>query len=154
MGLGPSLTMIRKDSILHMRNVRKAALTLLAVGALGLATIGSSFAAPAHKAMGMDKLTVNITTTSGTVWGQVAVDYKAKGMMHMAGTCKKASCTYMVPHMVKLHLTETPVDKMTWPFAHWNVMGAMGNKTMRMGSKLTFEIMGHHATVTAVYVAK
>ena len=137
-----------------MRNVRNTALAILAVGALGLATAGSSFAAPSHAAMGKDKLTVTITDTGGTVWGKVAVDYKSHGMMKMAGACKKATCTYMIPHMVRIHLTETPVDKMTWPFAHWNVMGATGNKPMRMGSKLTFEMMDHHATVNAVYVAK
>jgi hypothetical protein len=84
----------------------------------------------------------------------VSVKYMAHGMMHKAGVCKTASCTYIVPHMVKLHLSETPTNKMTWPFGHWNVMGAMGNKPMHMGSKLVFEIMGHHATVDAVYHVK
>jgi len=137
-----------------MRNLRNAALALLAVSALSLATAGSSFAAPSRVAMGTDKLTVNITHTNGVIWGKVDVKYQAHGMMHMAGVCNKASCSYMVPHMVKLHLTETPKDKATWPFGHWNVMGAMGNKPMRMGSKLVFEMTGNHATVDAVYHVK
>jgi hypothetical protein len=137
-----------------MRKLRNAALALLAVGTLSLATAGGSFAAPSRAAMETDKLTVNITKANGIVWGKVDVSYKAHGMMHMAGLCKQASCSYMVPHMVKLHLTETPKNKMTWPFGHWNVMGAMGNKPMRMGSKLVFEMTGNQATVDAVYHVK
>jgi hypothetical protein len=135
-----------------MRKFRNAALALLAVGVVSLGIAGTSFAAPTHA--GMDKLTVKISTSNGTVWGKVNVDYKANGMMHMAGVCNQASCSYMVPHMVKLHLTEIPKDKAMWPFGHWSVMGAAGNKPMRMGSKLVFEIMGHHATVKAVYHIK
>jgi hypothetical protein len=47
-----------------MGKLRNSALALLAISSIGVATAGSSLAAPAHKAMGMDNVTVNITATS------------------------------------------------------------------------------------------
>ena len=132
-----------------MRHMKIRILTVLAVPVLAFALSGPAFASvrPAKT----DSLVVKITTTSGTTWGKVSIDYTQNGKMKMLGACKVASCTFHPPHMVKLALTESPTHKSTWPFHSWKLVnGGMKAKTS-MGSKLKFEIENGMATVTAKY---
>ena len=73
--------------------------------------------------------------------------------MHRLGRCHVATCHFSPPHMVQLHLLETPMNRATWPFNTWKLTKG-GNTTVHHGGKLTFEIKSGTATVWAIYKLK
>lgn len=137
-----------------MSKFRFAVTALAAISLLAIAGLSSTFAA--HPAMMKnDRITVKITTTNGTTWGKVSADWKVKGKEMMGKVCKKAECTYSIPHMTKITLIEKPTNAATWPFKDWSVAGSShGHMMTMMSKKITFEAMGHTATAKAVYVVK
>jgi hypothetical protein len=138
-----------------MPKFRFAAVTFVAAALVCVAGLSISFAAqPAGRSNAMmmkDHIVVNITTTNGTTWGKVTADWMAHGKMMMGKVCRKAKCTYAVPHMTRVTLKETPTSPSTWPFKHWVVTGAAGGSMMTKKSKITIEAMGHKATAKAVF---
>ncbi len=133
-----------------MLTFRRAIIGSVLICSFLLAGLGSVYAA--RPAASMDHLTVKVTKTA-KVWGTVTVDYKHKGKLKMVGSCSKAKCTFKVPHMAKLVLTEKPNTPTTWPFKDWKVTNG-GKTTTSKAKKLKFTISGGKATVKAVYVLK
>ncbi|HZT95342.1 MAG TPA: hypothetical protein VFB34_00760 [Chloroflexota bacterium] len=129
---------------------KRSVLVLLAVSLFSFGTVGTSLAA-SHMAK-PDKLVVKITTTSGTTWGRVSVDWKAAGKTFMY-TCRKKKCVYHPAHMVKLHLSEVASSPSTWPFAGWSIDNS-GHMSTKKKHKFSFEIMKSKAVIGANYVLK
>jgi predicted lipoprotein with Yx(FWY)xxD motif len=101
-----------------------------------VATVGIPLAAaPA------ERLSVNITTTGGTVWGRVIVRYIFGGRL-VGLSCVQASCSFIVPGGVKVHLRQLPTNTTTWPFREWLVrpshrVVSKGSLTLTMKRSLT-----------------
>jgi len=136
-----------------MKQFVKSIAAVMLVGVV-LTSALSSVSANGVRATGMDSLVVKVTSTNGTVWGKVVVDYKSGGKVKMLATCSKSKCTFHPPHMVKLILKETPKNNSTWPFKHWKLANGHMKSATSMGSTLKFTISKGMATVWAVYTLK
>lgn len=132
--------------------MKKVLLAAVAISSLSLAVVSPAYAARHHR--GMDSLVINVTTTSGTTWGAVTIDYVSGGKTHMLASCHKAKCTVHPPRMVKLTLTERAKSTATWPFHAWQLKNGGSKKVTKMGKTLKFEIKGGMATVWANYILK
>lgn len=140
-----------------MSKLRIAAVTLLAVSFPVVAGLPLTYAAPAnhHTAMARDHIVVKITTSNGTTFGKVTPDWMSNGKMVMGKVCAKARCTYSIPHMTRITLTEKPTHRKNWRFRHWVLRGSSeGHMMMMTRRKITFEAMGKKATAKAVYAFK
>jgi predicted lipoprotein with Yx(FWY)xxD motif len=69
-----------------------------------------------------ERLTIGITTTGGTVWGKVVARY-SYDQQQVVQVCSKRTCSFPVPHGVRVHLSQTPTDAMSWPFKNWELKG-------------------------------
>lgn len=108
---------------------------------------GTALATPSHTQM--RTVTIAVTTTSGTVWGRVKATYTVHGHT-TTHTCSRAKCTIHVPQGVMLHLRQTPISSMTWPFKDWTVKMGQHTRTLKANT-ITVKITGS-TRVTAVYV--
>jgi hypothetical protein len=121
-------------------------LLLLASSVLSVATVSPVAAAPSGASM--NHLTIAITTTGSTVWGQVGARYTANHKT-VHKTCSHQKCTYQIPHGVMVHFTQAPTNSTTWPFKDWLVKTS--HTTTKMGASVNVKMLGS-VTVTAVYV--
>src|SRR5437868_579163 len=105
----------------------KSKIVSLVIAGVCFASFGGGSALKAanpHKMM-QDTITVKITKSNGTTWGKVFPEWKnSNGKLVMGNVCKSASCTYTIPHMTRITLTQSPTHKTTWPFKHWTVTGS------------------------------
>jgi hypothetical protein len=124
--------------------------TLLITSAVLLfASVSPAGAAPSHAAM--NRLTIAITTTSGSVWGKVTARY-TWSHKNALKSCSQTKCTFQIPHGAMLHVKQTATNTATWPFKDWVVKTSRGTAT-KMGSSVSMK-MNANATVTAVYILK
>jgi predicted lipoprotein with Yx(FWY)xxD motif len=76
-------------------------------------------------ATAVERLAIHITATSSTVWGNVTVRY-TYNHQHIVRLCGGASCVFLIPFGATVHLSQSPTDKMTWPFQRWQIRGLLG----------------------------
>lgn len=94
-----------------------------ASGVVGLVLPRAAGAAPsgraaAHAAGRQRTLLIKITTTGGATWGKVTVRYIFHHR-HIRRVCSHASCRFVFPFHVKVHLRQQPRNSESWPFLHW-----------------------------------
>jgi hypothetical protein len=124
------------------------ALSLTSVAAPVLAASPSARASHAPAAVHAQQLTIDITTTGSTVWGTVTARYAYKGHTVSRSTRQSAS-TFTVPRGVTVHLTQKPLNSVTWPFEQWTIV--RGAQTVNRSVGSTTVKVNHNLKVTAVY---
>lgn len=127
---------------------RRSLLPLIASAAL-LATGSVGALAAPSSAPHMDTVKVNITSTSGTVWGKVNASYTYRHATTQR-SCAAANCTLHIPQGVTAHLSQTATDTSTWPFQAWHVTVKGHTRTMTANS-VKVKVTGK-TSITAVYV--
>lgn len=115
-----------------------------AVLAAGPATRASHVAATQR----LQELTIHITATGGTIWGTVTVRYTYQGRTVQRST-NHALTVLQIPRGVTVHLSQRPLDAITWPFEQWTIV--RGAQTLdRPAATISFK-MSRNYQVTAVY---
>ena len=116
---------------------------------------GAWFAATANSvqlaATVAERLTIGITTTGGTVWGKVLARYSFN-QRQVVQVCSKRTCAFPVPHGVRVHLSQTPTDAMSWPFKNWEIKGIRTTASIRLvgNASTSFKMKGSYR-VNVVY---
>ncbi len=99
-----------------------------------------------------ERLAIRITTTGSTVWGRVTARY-TYNQRQVLLTCSKRTCTWLVPHGVKVRLTQTPTSATTWPFKDWEIKAMHTAMKPQLVSKAsTLLKMKNSYRVNVVYV--
>lgn len=139
-----------------MLDVRRLFLAVFASGLLTFAVIGTSAAGGVGR--GTNSLTVELTKFCGPYYcppgryrvGTVTVTYKVAGSMRVLGVCHRETCRFSPLGMVRLYLTQKPVNRAKWHFKEWKLTNG-GRTSVHRGGKLSFVIKNGTATVSAVY---
>jgi predicted lipoprotein with Yx(FWY)xxD motif len=100
-------------------------------------------------ATAIERLVVRITATDGTVWGRVTARYSYAGR-HTQLSCAQATCSFLVPYGVTVHLRQTAIDAATWPFKQWQIRAKAG-ATRRMQGSASLRMVTNYR-VRAIYV--
>jgi hypothetical protein len=138
-----------------MKLIQGRSVTVLVSAAVLLIGAGGVLAPPPQLAAArsvhskMDRLRVSITTTSGTVWGNVTASYSYRHKS-IKRSCTATKCQLQIPNGAKMHLTQVPTDATTWPFKAWQIRSSKGTRTLTTRS-IKVKMTGTLA-ITAVYV--
>jgi predicted lipoprotein with Yx(FWY)xxD motif len=76
-------------------------------------------------AKAVERLVIQVTSTSGTVWGTVTARYVSNHRT-VQKVCGKSSCQFRIPFGATVKLSQSATNAATWPFKQWQIATLLG----------------------------